>query len=213
MSLEHLYLRHGESEVNITKTISNRVTDHTPLTELGVNQAKQMLNLIKKDRKIISVYSSPLTRAEQTARIIAADFGISIELADALREPYCGAIEGRNDPQAWQLHAAQENAWRAGQYDFSIAGGESYLDLKNRFVPFINHLISRHKDQSGTIVIVSHGSVLRNMLPLILSNISIDFAHNHHLGNCSYISALVTEYGLVCVEWDANSISPAQNLR
>ena len=81
-------MRHGESVANETKTITNLPSDSTPLTELGREQANKLLEIFQQ-RRIIAIYTSPLTRARETAEIIAAAFGLEVEIDDALREPDC----------------------------------------------------------------------------------------------------------------------------
>ena len=59
----------------------------------------------------------------------------------ALREFDCGLAEGRSDEEAWQLHASVMTDWLdRGRYGARIPGGESFDDLRRRFVPFISEL-------------------------------------------------------------------------
>ena len=206
MTLEFIFTRHSESTANVSRTISIRLSDSAPLTELGRRQAVDLLESLKTYR-VIAVYSSPLTRAKGTAEIIAVAFGLEVELVDGLREPECGIIEGRNDAEAWRLHAAQELAWGAGSHDYRIPGGESFTDVQQRFIPGVNRIIAKHGSDAGAVILVSHGSVLRNMLPLILSNIDTGFTNTHGLCNCSCVVATGTPNRLVCVEWDGKRVA------
>ncbi len=200
MSQEFIFARHGESIVNQTRTISNRISHYSPLTELGREQARQLLDSLR-DRCIIAIYSSPLTLARETAEILAAGFGLPVEIADALREPDCGEIEGHSDEAAWRRHAAQEEAWNTGKSEYRIPGGKSFDDVRGRFVPFVNRVLVERRDEAGSVVMVSHGSVLVHTLPLLLSNIQPDLARTNPFGNCSYVAAKSTELGLTGVEW------------
>ena len=202
MSKEILFVRHGESIVNKTKTISNRVSDNAPLTEIGRQQAQELLARIK-GRKITSIYSSPLMRARETAEIIADGFGLEVEISDALREPDCGEIEGRSDAAAWKMHSDQEEAWIRGDIDYRLKGGESLRDVRDRFIPFMEEVLSKHREDTGDIIFVSHGSILVNTLPLILTN--INFTHTASLENSSYVLVDSSESGLRCIEWGGNA--------
>ncbi len=205
MAPEYLFTRHGESVVNLTRTVSNRVSDRAPLTDRGREQARELLRALQ-NRRAAAIYASPLERARETGEILAAGFGLEAQIADALREPYCGIIEGRSDADAWKMHSDQEQAWEAGQFDYHIPEGESFNDVRDRFLPFVEQLLARHREDSGSIVMVSHGSILRNMLPLILMNISVDFTHTHGLRNCAYLVAAPSNAGLVCLEWDGERV-------
>jgi Histidine phosphatase superfamily (branch 1) len=129
MTPEFIFTRHGESTANISRTISNRLPD-----------------------------SAPLTRAEETAEIIAAAFGLEVELVDGLREPDCGMIEGRNDAEAWRMHAAQELTWGAGSHDYRILGGESFNDVQQRFIPSVSRIISKYGNHAGAVIAGAYSS-------------------------------------------------------
>ena len=131
MTLTFVFIRHGESAVNLSGTISNRLLDFNPLSELGRAQARSLLATLQ-GRRILSVWCSPLARARETAEILASGFELEPEIADGLREPDCGIAEGRSDPEAWDLHAEQEAAWKAGVLDHRIPGGESFLDVREQ---------------------------------------------------------------------------------
>ncbi len=206
MALEYLFTRHGESLANLTRTVSNRVSDYAPLTERGRKQAEELLQALQ-NRRVAAIYASPLARARETAQILAAGLGLEAQIADALREPFCGIIEGRSDADAWRMHAEQEQAWRAGQHDFHIPEGESFNDVRARFLPFMEGVAARHREDTGSLVLVSHGSILINMLPRFLRNIDVDFARAHGLGNCAYVVAAPAQAGLVCLEWGGEKIS------
>jgi broad specificity phosphatase PhoE len=65
--MSHIYLiRHGQSTTNANPELIVLKPDLVPLTELGVEQC-QKLHTILKDVNFDVVYSSPLTRAFQTA--------------------------------------------------------------------------------------------------------------------------------------------------
>ncbi len=74
-------------------------------------------------------------------------------------------------------------------------------------MPCVNRIVSQHTNDTGSVVIVSHGSVLTNMLPLVLSNIPTDFARTHPLENGSSVVVNVTEQGLACVEWKGKPVN------
>jgi broad specificity phosphatase PhoE len=201
------FARHGESTANISRTISNRAADYEPLTDCGREQAKELLGLLRARGNITAIYTSPLTRALETARIIGDGCRLSVSTADALREPHCGEIEGRGDPEAWELHARQEWEWRSGNCDHRIPGGESLRDVEERFRPFIEMVVGKHGDTGGNILMVSHGSVLVNMLPRILLNIDEEFSRENGFGYCTIVTAVVTDKGLRCVEWGGKRFS------
>lgn len=201
-----IFARHGESVVNVAHTISNGDADHNPLTELGRGQAQTLLTNLR-DRNVTQIYSSTLSRASETAGILAAGLGLEVQLTAALKEPYCGIIEGRNDQEAWTAHAEQEKQWAMGNHGYRIQGGESYSDVRARFIPFVEQVVASHRNGSGTVIFVSHGSVLINMLSHLLTNVDADFAHGHPMLNCAYVTTVATDMGLKCLEWCGKPVS------
>lgn len=191
------FARHGQSEANVLRVISNRGLVH-PLTELGRAQAAALAESLH-GRPIVRIYTSPLLRARQTAEIVASALGVPVEEADALREPDCGEAEGRDDAEAWALNAGCWTAWRAGQHDHRVPGGESLLDIRARFVPFVERLAAA--PQSGDLLLIGHGMLYHTLLPLVLTNVDHAFGDAHAIPNTGFIVAEATPAGLVCREW------------
>ena len=194
------FARHGESEANIQKVISNRGFQH-PLTDKGREQAHTLASALR-DIPITHLYSSPLQRAVETAQIVGASKGLTYEITDALREYDCGALEGQGDAASWALH---EQTWRdwleRGLLDSCPEGGESFHDIRARFVPFIESLIAQHAGTDTHILLIGHGGTYRAMLPLALDNVDNTFSVAHTMSNASYVQAQWQRERLICTEW------------
>jgi broad specificity phosphatase PhoE len=193
------FARHGESEANLIREFSNTGRKH-PLTDKGRQQAAQLAESLL-DAGVVHIYASPLLRSEETAQILAQRLGVDFTITDALREFDTGIYEGTRDPKGWEAHKQVGDAWMRGEWDQRMQGGESLLDLRARFMPFIRDLIRQYKDQSGSLVLVSHGGLYCSILPLALENVSPVYAHGHGMGNTAYVLAEIRGDGLVCVEW------------
>ena len=205
MSFRLIFTRHGESEANVAQVISNRDLPH-PLTAKGNAQTQALADQLATNR-IIALYASPILRAQQTAQILAAQWGLVVQTADALREFDCGEMEGRGDDAAWQAHHAVVHAWdEENDLQRCIPGGESFADLKNRFVPFVKDLIAKYADRDSDVVLISHGSMLHQMLPVVLTNIDRPFTTQHPLGNCVCVYARLDGDQLICERWNGLSL-------
>ena len=182
-----LFARHGESEANILHVISNRDLPHK-LTETGISQSFALANALASF-KLVKIISSPIIRAQETAGIVAQRYSLPLTISPALCEFDCGRMEGRGDEQAWAAHREVTRAWDEDRdYGRRIPpDGDSYLDLKNRFLPFIAGLAADNQDLSGDILLVSHGAVLYQMLPLVLANVDRAFTQSHPIGYCGLI--------------------------
>lgn len=195
------FIRHGESEANLLRQLSNRPGRH-PLTPLGRAQAAALAAALPGP--LAHIYTSPLLRAAETAALLAAAQPTPITITDALREFDCGAFEGRADPAAWAAHDGLVAAWLAGRPAERLPGGESFDDLRARFVPFVRALTVETPatpPAAGHLALVSHGGVLRLMLPLVLTNISPAFAQAHPLANAAAVVAEPRGAALWCRRW------------
>jgi len=194
------FVRHGQSEANVQMVISNRDLFH-PLTELGRQQTEALARSLT-DVPVAAIYASPIVRAAQTAQIVAAAKGLPVEIADALREPDCGIMEGRADEEAWAEHHRVAHDWVIQrQYDSRIDGGESFHDLRARFVPFIEQITAVHGDTDHNLLLITHGSLLYLMLPLVLTNLDAATVGEYPMPNAAVIIAEKRASDLVCLEW------------
>ena len=169
------FVRHGESLANVEWIISNRDLDH-PLTERGIEQASALAEALRP-RGISYLASSPVLRARQTADIVASHLGLQVAVEGALREFDCGIMEGRGDEKAWAAHGAVFRSWvREGRWDARIEGGESFLDVHDRFVPYVRGIVATYQGSDSRVCLLGHGGLFLCMLPLIMTNVDTDAA-------------------------------------
>src|SRR6185436_14427298 len=130
------FVRHGESEANIQHVISNRESPFG-LTERGREQARVLAERLK-DVPFTAMYSSPLLRARETADILYQSLNLPYRVTDALREYDCGILEEKSDEGNWDLHRKYYEDWTIRHiYTSKPEGGESFVDIQKRFIPFI----------------------------------------------------------------------------
>jgi probable phosphoglycerate mutase len=96
------FTRHGQSLANTLQIISNRDLPH-PLTDLGRQQAEALSQTLSRTR-FERIYTSPVPRAVETGQILSERLNSPLRIEPALREYDCGELEGRGDPEAWQIH-------------------------------------------------------------------------------------------------------------
>ncbi len=139
------FLRHGETDWNARGWSQGNVD--IPLNPVGVAQAHTAAELLR-NRGIRSVVSSPLSRAEDTARAAAAALGLEVELEDGLREVSFGVQEG-------QPMAQWFDDWVAGH--FTPEGAETFASLRTRAVAAVNRALER----AAPVLVVAHGALFR----------------------------------------------------
>lgn len=149
-----LYLvRHGETDWNRAKRIQGS-TD-IPLNDTGRAQARTTGALLAT-RPWDRIVSSPLSRALETAQIIADTVGIGDpEPLDSIVERHYGEAEG--------LDHGQLSARFPG--DTPVPGRETREAVAERVVPALVTLAELHPGEA--ILIVSHGGVIRALLTAV----------------------------------------------
>jgi broad specificity phosphatase PhoE len=193
------FARHGESEANLLRVVSNRPGVH-PLTDAGRAQAEALAEAVRG--RVSRVYASPLLRAVETAGIVCGRLDLPCEVADALREYDCGELEGRSDADAWAEHARWFADWAQGRgRDRSPEGGESFEQIRARFVPFVRSLGSGPSRPAGAPLLIGHGGIYRLMLPEVLTNVDYGFVRDHGIANGGVVVAEDAGGRLVCLDW------------
>jgi probable phosphoglycerate mutase len=194
------FVRHGESEANVLKVISNRGLIH-PLTDLGREQAAQLARSLA-DVHFARIYASPLLRARQTAEIVSAALSVPVEFADALREPDCGIAEGRSDEAAWAERNRISAAWLiAHDYEACLEGGESFNEVRARFTPFLDRVLVEYAHTDDSILVITHRLLIYTMMSITLTNAAVALAEWQPIPNTGTIIVERQAAGWVCVEW------------
>jgi probable phosphoglycerate mutase len=194
------FARHGQSEANTQHIISNRGVP-LGLTSLGKEQAATLAAKVR-DVPIRYIFCSPVFRARQTAEILSESLSIPYQVTEALREYDCGILEDRSDEESWKWHRHYFEEWTLrGQYASKPEGGESFLEIRERFLPFLENLTSNDSYKDSDILLIGHGGLFLLMLPLILSNVDHTYAALHGIGNAEYVLAEQRKSRWVCLQW------------
>jgi probable phosphoglycerate mutase len=206
------FVRHGESLANVARQFSNQDHEKHPLTDKGRDQARLLAERLC-DVKFDAIYSSPLLRARQTAEILNAARGLEIRITPALAEHDAGNLEGRADEAAWQEYRELYDRWiLKHEWDARMPNGESFAEMRARFVPFLGDLTQKYAETGANILLVGHAGLFHMMLPMLLTNVGYAFGYNHILGNTAVVVAEPKEGGLECLEWDGVKLSPTGSI-
>jgi uncharacterized phosphatase len=149
--MTELYLvRHGETDWNRQHRIQG-LTD-IPLNATGRKQARAAGKLLAR-RAWDGIYASPLSRATETASIIAAETGLAEPRSvAALVERNYGDAEGLNFIEIDRRYPNRSE----------VPGQESRAEVIERVVPALRELATAHPGES--LIVVSHGGAIRAML-------------------------------------------------
>ena len=177
-----LLVRHGENRANLTKEFSHRLIDY-PLTAKGRLQAEQTAAYLSA-YPVTQVFASPLKRALETAEIIAAELGVSVEVLAPFRELDVGTLETQPPTAAsWRLHDEIIRAWATGDAEARFPEGENFTELVAR-VRRGYEMILRGRDDE-TLVLVAHGGSLSLPLLKLVPNLDRDLLRRTTHHNCA----------------------------
>jgi len=159
-----LYLiRHGETNWNKERRFQGK-TD-IPLNEQGIIQAEalsQRLNGLHFD----ACYTSDLSRARDTATIIAKPHCLSLQECAALREMDFGLWEGLTSTQINENYAVELKSWRANPMSVRPPEGETLCEVTERSMDAVKEIISTYPD--GQVLLISHGGIIRSIVAAVL---------------------------------------------
>jgi uncharacterized phosphatase len=149
-----LYLvRHGETDWNAQRRIQG-ATD-IPLNDTGREQARTT-GLLLARREWDGIFSSPLSRALETATIIAAETRLGeVEVIPDLAERNYGDAEGLNYQEIEVKFPG----------DTVVPGRETHESVGERAVAVLMALARGHQGQS--LIVVSHGGLIRSVLNVV----------------------------------------------
>lgn len=155
-------IRHGETDWNRDRRIQG-ATD-IPLNDTGRQQARTAaaeLGTRLDTRHPVGVVASDLSRARETAGIIADELGLSApSVYPALRERAYGVAEGM---QIHEFHERFGASHRGG-----VPDAEEPAQLRVRALGALHAVVADLRRVTapgpGTLVIVSHGGLIREVI-------------------------------------------------
>ncbi|MDQ0103418.1 putative phosphoglycerate mutase [Paenarthrobacter nicotinovorans] len=165
-------VRHGQTDWNAERRLQG-ATD-VPLNDVGRGQARDAVAFLS-GQQWDTVVSSPLSRAAETAEIIANGLGLSVaRLVPDLTERSFGAAEG--------LQAGPE--LEALRIPGGFRGGESDDDAAARGIAALESLAQEFAGKR--VLVVAHGTLIRLTLSRAIGrtldsvqNAVLNLAHHH----------------------------------
>lgn len=163
-NLTRIYLvRHGETQWN--KDLRYQGHRDIPLSEVGIAQARKISTRLAGE-KLDVVYASDLSRALETARIIARPHNLEVKVDARLKETNFGLWEGLTYNEINLQYPDEMNGWRTNPRETKIPGGESLAEVMIRCKEGMDSLIKENLNRN--ILLVAHGGIIRILLVDIL---------------------------------------------
>ena len=191
-----IYLvRHGETASNVEGLFRGR--SDIPLNDNGLEQARDLADVFRK-YPFDAVYSSPLSRAMETAKAIVANRPIAVVSIPDFNNIDLGEWTGRPKSEIEKEYPELWEQWITVPEELVIPGGEKIMSVRKRSFEALQKLTQKH--MGGCFAVVSHRAVLKPLIAAIL-NMALPFFWRLHLDTASFTIFEHTEkrgYVLTC---------------
>lgn len=193
-----LAIRHGETAWNVDTRIQGHLD--IPLNATGIAQAQRLARAWLAHEPIHAIFSSDLSRALQTARIVAEATGAPLTVNPALRERCFGDLQGHTFAEISASAPLEAERWRRRDPDWTPAGGgESLLSFRERVTQAVQALAAQNAGK--TLALFTHGGVL-DVLYRAATGLGLQAARTWQIGNTAVNRLLWTpDSGLTLVGW------------
>ena len=181
-----IYLtRHGQNKDNLAGILNGHRDES--LTEKGIEQAHQIADKTKEERISFDVvYSSPLKRAFDTARIISETTGSpKPETEPLLIERDFGIMTGKNISDIEKLCSPNIIKAEVITYFLDPEGAETFPDLMKRARVLLDKL--ENKYTKGNILLVTHGDIGKMIYAEYYKLDWKKVLTQFHFGNCDLL--------------------------
>lgn len=183
-----LLVRHGQTPTTGT-TLPGRARG-LHLADTGLAQAEAAAARIARFDDIAAVYASPLERTRETARPIARDRGLKVQIDRGLLECDFGDWTGKRlDALSKLPEWGTVQRYPSG---FRFPNGESFAEMQTRMVGTIDDIVARHPGR--TVVAVSHADPIKAAVAQALGT-HLDLFQRIVISPCSITAILYTSSG------------------
>jgi broad specificity phosphatase PhoE len=188
-----LLIRHGQSIANAEGRWQGQM--NSPLSELGRAQAQALARRLGDEGwDLAALYASDLSRAAETAEILASELAMPVHLDPRLREYDVGVLHGL----VWdEIQAQYPEIWHGLQHSdewLPIPGEEGGEAFRQRLAAALAEIQAQHGDDEA-VALVSHGGSLGQILAQLLG-LDLHRRTPFRFGNTS----------LSIVEWHAHRV-------
>jgi len=182
-----IFLRHGQAENNTKRILAGR-TEGVPLTKIGIEQAEKIGKYLKPI-DISAIYSSPIERADNTAKIVAESNSIDYKLDERLTELDMGKFTRMPYDEIFAKHGNVFLKFYSNDPIISEHSVETFPHVQKRVMDMLDYTIKKHDQEN--VLLVTHMDPIKSVIAkvmdlkplslfeLIIANCSLTIIKHH----------------------------------
>jgi broad specificity phosphatase PhoE len=167
-------VRHGQTDWNLEGRYQGQLD--ISLNDLGRQQAVDLAQRLNGQR-FSAIYSSDLSRAAETAKILSSSLQLPVRTDPRLREICHGEWQGILVETIKSRFQGEEDVFQKDPVNAHAPGGESVAVLAERMASAAGEIASRHVGHLPVLV-VSHGLAIATLI-CQAGDISLNEAYSH----------------------------------
>ena len=180
MTTRLLLIRHGETDWNAEGRYQGQ--EDPPLNRRGRDQALVLAEALS-GISLDVLYSSPLVRARETARVLEERLAVPLHFEPRLMEIHLGDWGGRLAVEVAENDAERYRRWDNDPWSVTPPGGESLFQVRERVHAAADEIVRRHEGK--TIGLVGHRISLA-MLKIRYQNLDPSHVRKFYLPNAGW---------------------------
>ena len=174
-----ILVRHGETDLNKQRRLQG--WSDSPLNDTGRKQA-EALGLALKDEDVIAIYSSPLRRAQETARAISCYHKVEVKVLEELKELDVGKVDGMTYAEMKDQYSELFDKWMKDFTSVRLPGGGFVPELRDRCCSAVRDIVTREQAACGNedkaVVAVAHYFPI---MSIVCNTLGLDLLHIRRL--------------------------------
>ena len=152
-------VRHGRTGWNKEQIF--RGHKDVPLDAVGREEARLVGERLRGEG-IKAVFSSPLSRAKETAEAVARFHNVKVQVLEGLNDLNFGEWEGLSRQEVQERYPDLYGQWQGEPHQVIFPGGEGLDAVKSRAMEVVKTIIDRHAEEA--VALVSHRVVLKVLI-------------------------------------------------
>lgn len=186
-------IRHGQTDWNKKKIFRGRAD--VPLNEHGRKEAAALGEYLRHVRPT-ACYSSPLSRARETAEIALRRRSLDIKSDEGIIDIDYGKWQGVSDAEVRKHFSETYRRWQETPQRVKFPGGESLAMVRRRALASLERIRTENPD--GLVYVVAHRVVTKVIMCGVLGLPNAAFWKMRQ-DNCAYNIIELSESGAVVV--------------